>query len=136
MQNSGPNLDGSKARSSKQVALFVDTFFKRSILLVIYEWDHVLFTKPNTYPKSTEATIDSLTKEQIELSFGGSDRILYMHEHFSKLLNRFNNRLLFTVGKTQNTKIMYKVLNRLDFIDLLHARSIKSKIRQKIANII
>ena len=29
-----------------------------------------------------------------------------MNEHFSKLLKRFNNRLLFIVGKTQNTKII------------------------------
>ena len=50
---------------------------KRRIQLVIYEWDHVLCTKPNKYSKSTEATIDLLTKEQIELSFGGSDTILY-----------------------------------------------------------
>ena len=53
MQNSAQNVDGSKARSSLQVALFVDAFFKRRILLVIYEWDHVLCTKPNTYSKST-----------------------------------------------------------------------------------
>ena len=112
---------------------------KRRIQLVIYEWDHVLCTKPNKYSKSTEATIDLLTKEQIELSFGGGDRIFYMHEHFNKLLLGFSNRLLFTVGKTQNTKIMYKVLNRLDFIDLFNARS-KAKLAKnksrKIANII
>ena len=58
---------------------------KRRIQLVIYEWDDVLCTKPNKYSKSTEATIDSLTKARIELSFGGSDRILHMNEHFHDL---------------------------------------------------
>ena len=62
-----------------------------------------------------------------------------MNEHFRKLFKRFNNRLLFTVGKTQNAKIMYKVLNRLDFSNLLNARS-KAKLAKnksrKTANII
>ena len=53
-----------------------------------------------------------------------------MNEHFGKLLKRFNNRLLFTVGKTQNTKIignnhkLYLLLRFIHYFSMISHQNI------------